>query len=162
MPRCIHHPCEPAELKLGGVPYCGRCRIEQAHATSLIEPGVLPRGCFVARSEGRWWPLRVSACVHWLAHTLGVQGPSGARCLAGFAVRIEDLLVGRRLISEAQVRPGDLVAVPGQGVCGAVSEVERSGASPPRIEVQHLEPEAGRVLKDEFHLAFGGSGHFYR
>ncbi|MFQ5697918.1 MAG: hypothetical protein ACE5IL_06480 [Myxococcota bacterium] len=161
MPRCIHHPGEPSELELGGAAYCSRCRIEQAHATSLIDPGVFPRGCFVGRSEGRWWPLRVSACVHWLAHSLGVQGPTSARCLAGYAIRLEDLLAGRRLISEEEVRPGDLIAVPG-GRCGAVADVERSPARSPRICVQHLEPEVGRVLNDEFHLAFGGLGHFYR
>ena len=167
MPRCVQHSGLESVVAICGKAYCERCRDGIVAARARVDRHVEPKECFVwYKSNNNWQPIEGTGCAHWVGHQLNIcNGPTGERCLAGIALRVPSLIVGRSRIADlAQVKVNNIYVTPPGNHVGLVVRImpsPRPGGQP-TIIIRHDSSGQHQVSDNEFASYFHGRGTFYR
>lgn len=158
--QCIHHPGRPATTVRNGNAYCATCQSGIESAIAAVDAHVSPRECFITyRGGDTWAPIAGTGCAHWVAHQKGIRG-SG--CMAGYALRVPEVIAGTSTVARGDVRVGDIWANSGRDHCGIVVAVTPLPGGGNRISIQHDSSRQGGVRTNDFDGYFGGGGSFHR
>ncbi len=82
--------------------------------------------------------------------------------MAGFTLKVKDLIVGKSKVALDKVAVGHIYVNPGVTHCGMVSKITKSQGKPDKIEIQHSSSRQKKVAKNDYATYFGGKGTFYK
>ena len=164
--RCVFHPGRELAVSVEGKGYCSKCEEGQKAARSLIDAHVKPGACFIVyRGGDTWMPIGGTGCAHFVAHDKNIPALGGVEhCLAGFIVRVPDLIQGRVEIPDtSDVEPGDIYVTANRRHCGIVRfNIPGPGRGRRRIMIEHASSAHHAVLTGDFTVYFRGQGSFFR
>jgi hypothetical protein len=181
---CPIHPAAATGAVIDGTAYCQSCAAGIRAAQAQLDGHITPRSCFVvyAGAAAGWTPIPGTGCAHYVAHQLNIR--NGARCLAGFSIRVPQMIAGKTLVAGglSAVRVGDIWVNRNRTHTGLVSRVVApppppppapatgTGAPaaapppppPPQIYITHASSAHHALSTDRFDTYFHSSGDFFR
>jgi hypothetical protein len=165
MANCLIHSAVKAVYSLYGQSYCEKCKKDMEEARKKVDKHVVPKECFIEYkgSKAGWGAIDGTGCAHWLAHQKNVKKGS-AKCLAGFTLRVPDMVTGKSEVKLADVKVGDFYTKPGLAHIGVVISVTKpkKDGDPPDIMIENDSSAQGGVAKNSFATYFKKQGRFFR
>ena len=131
-------------------------------AVGAVDRHVSPKECFIwyASSKLGWTAMPGTGCAHYVAHKLGLKA-SGLKCLAGYVVRVPDLVAGMAKVKVEEVTENDIWTNAGLSHTGIVVEVKEADGVR-NFVIEHCSSAQGGVVRNEWRTHFGGQGSFHR
>ena len=86
------------------------CYSTKEDAVAAVSGHVEPKDCFVwddGPDECPWRPIPGTGCAHWVAHELEIKKGT-IRCDAGYSIRVEDIVSGRKKVDLEDCKKGDV------------------------------------------------------